>query len=71
MSLIKIRKDIDIIDSKILKLFNERMELVLMAKKFKAQIEDSEREKELLARIGKNSTGLINNEFIEKIYVEI
>ncbi|MDY7038026.1 MAG: bifunctional chorismate mutase/prephenate dehydratase [Thermodesulfobacteriota bacterium] len=39
--------------------------------KFKAQIEDSEREKELLARIGKNSTGLINNEFIEKIYVEI
>lgn len=71
MSLIKIRKDIDIIDSKILKLFNERMELVLMAKKFKAQIEDSEREKELLARIGKNSTGLINTEFIEKIYIEI
>jgi len=71
MSLIKIRKDIDIIDSKILKLFNERMELVLMAKKFKSQIEDSEREKELLERIGKNSTGLINTEFIEKIYVEI
>jgi prephenate dehydratase/chorismate mutase len=71
MSLVEIRKKIDFIDSKILKLLNDRMELVLMAKKFKAQIEDRQREKEVFERIRKNLTGLINADFIEKIYTEI
>ena len=71
MSLEEIRKKIDLSDSKILKLLSDRMELVLMAKKFKSQIEDSEREGELLKRIRKNSTRLINAEFIERIYVEV
>jgi prephenate dehydratase/chorismate mutase len=71
MSLKEIRKNIDLIDSKILKLLNDRMELVLMAKKFKSQIEDSEREKDLLDRVRKNLTGLINAEFIERVYTEI
>ncbi len=71
MSLVEIRKKIDFIDSKILKLLNDRMELVLMAKKFKAQIEDRQREKEVFERIRKNLTGLINGDFIEKIYTEI
>ena len=71
MSLMQIRKRIDHIDSKILKLLNDRMELVLMAKKFKSQIEDRQREKEVFERIRKNLTGLINAEFIEKIYTEI
>lgn len=71
MSLVEIRKKIDFIDSKILKLLNDRMELVLMAKKFKAQIEDQQREKEVFGRVRKNLTGLINADFIEKIYAEI
>ncbi len=71
MSLKEIRRDIDLIDSKILKLLNDRMELVLMAKKFKSKIEDREREREVLDRIKKISTGLINSKFIEKIYGEI
>ena len=71
MSLKKIRKNIDLIDSKILKLLQDRMELALMAKKFKSKIEDSKREQELLGRIRKNLTGLINATFIEKIYTEI
>ena len=71
MSLKKIRNDIDLIDSKILKLLQDRMELALMAKKFKSQIEDREREQELLGRIRKKLTGLINPTFIEKIYTEI
>lgn len=62
MSLVEIRKKIDFIDSKILKLLNDRMELVLMAKKFKAQIEDRQREKEVFERISKNLTGLINGD---------
>ena len=71
MSLKEIRKNIDSIDSQILQLLNKRMEQVLLAKKFKTEIEDNEREKEVLDRIGKNATGLINAEFMEKVYVEI
>ena len=40
MALELIRKNIDLLDSKILKLLNDRMELCLMAKKFKSQLED-------------------------------
>jgi len=71
MSLKEIRKNIDLLDSKILKLLNGRMELALMAKKFKSKIEDRGREKELLSRTRGNSTALVDAEFIEKIYVEI
>ena len=71
MSLKDIRYNIDRIDSKILTLLHDRMELGLLAKKFKSQIEDRDREKEILERIRKNGTGLINATFIENIYAEI
>jgi prephenate dehydratase/chorismate mutase len=71
MNLKEIRKKIDLLDSKILKLLNDRMEQGLMAKKFKPRTEDTEREKEILNRIRTNLTGLINAEFIENIYMEI
>jgi prephenate dehydratase/chorismate mutase/prephenate dehydratase len=71
MSLREIRRQIDMVDSRILKLLNDRMELALMAKKFKAQVEDREREAEVLARIRENVTGLINAGFVERIYLEI
>ena len=71
MSLREIRKQIDMVDSRILKLLNDRMELALMAKKFKAQVEDREREAEVLTRIRENVTGLINAGFVERIYLEI
>ena len=71
MDLDEIRKDINFLDSKIMNLLNDRMGLALMAKKFKSQIEDSKREKEVLDRIRRNATGLIDAEFFEKIYIEI
>ena len=71
MSLKEIRKGIDLIDSKILELLNDRMQLALMAKRLKSHIEDREREKELLENIKSNSTRLIHAKFIEKIYAEI
>jgi prephenate dehydratase/chorismate mutase/prephenate dehydratase len=71
MNLETIRKNIDLLDSEILKLLKDRMEQVLLTKKFKSQIEDSQRENEVLERIRQNSTGLINADFIEKIYIEI
>lgn len=71
MSLIEIRKKIDMLDSKILKLLNDRMGLVLMTKKFKSQIEDRDRERELFDRIKRDSTRLINADFIGRVYTEI
>ena len=71
MGLKEIRKMIDLLDSRILRELNERMELALMAKRFKTNIEDKAREEELLKRIRSNATGLINAELIEKIYVDI
>jgi len=71
MSLKEIREKIDLLDARILRTLNDRMEKALMARKFKTSIEDSEREKELLDKIRINYPGLINSEFIEKIYVEI
>ena len=71
MNLKEIRENIDLLDSKILRLLNHRMELALMAKRLKPQIEDRERERELLDRIGGNWKGLINAELIERIYIEI
>ncbi|MBN2062457.1 MAG: chorismate mutase [Deltaproteobacteria bacterium] len=71
MSLKEIRKQIDLLDSRILRTLNDRMELALMASKFKREVEDSEREKEVLEAIRRNTTGLINAELVEKIYMEI
>ncbi len=71
MSLQEIRKKIDIKDATIVKLLNDRMELALMSKKFKKDIEDTKREDELLLKIRENAGGLINPEFIEKLFLEI
>ncbi len=71
MELKEIRKRIDLLDSRILRILNDRMGLALMAKKLKTSVEDKEREKEILDRIRINSTGLINAEFVEKVYSEI
>ena len=71
MTLKRIRRNIDLLDAKLMKLLNDRMEMALMAKKFKAEIKDSEREAEILDRIRRNATGLINGPFVEKLYMEI
>ena len=71
MTLKRIRRNIDLLDAKLLKLLNDRMETALMAKKFKAEIQDSEREAEILDKIRRNATGLINGPFVEKLYMEI
>jgi chorismate mutase len=68
MNLKEIRKKIDSIDGQILQLLNSRMEQVLIAKKFKTEVEDIKREKEILDRIRNRHTGLVQAGFIEKIY---
>ena len=71
MNLETIRKNIDRLDSKILKLLKDRMEQALLAKRFKSRIEDAERENEVFERIQRASSGLMSTEFVEKIYLEI
>ena len=71
MNLKEIRKSIDLLDARILKLLNDRMELALMTKRFKTRIEESEREREVLDRIRRNASSLIDPGFVEKIYQEI
>ena len=68
MNLKEIRKSIDLLDARILKLLNDRMELALMTKRFKTRIEEGEREREVLDRIRRNANSLIDPEFVEKIY---
>jgi prephenate dehydratase/chorismate mutase/prephenate dehydratase len=71
MNLEEIRNKIDLLDSEILKLLKDRMEHVLLTKKYKSRIEDNRRETEILARIKNKASGLLTTDFIEKIYVEI
>jgi prephenate dehydratase/chorismate mutase/prephenate dehydratase len=68
MKLGDIRHNIDLIDSKILKLLNDRFEQGLMAKRFKDVIEDPKREKEIMERVGNSPNALIENDFSEQIY---
>ncbi|MEM4348669.1 MAG: prephenate dehydratase domain-containing protein, partial [Candidatus Anstonellaceae archaeon] len=71
MNLENIRKKIDKIDGKIVKLLSSRMELALLTTKFKGSILDKQREKELLDNAKKASAGLLKPQFIEKIFFDI
>ncbi|MEI8345947.1 MAG: bifunctional chorismate mutase/prephenate dehydratase [Pseudomonadota bacterium] len=71
MSLEETRKGIDAIDSKILNLINQRMELALQTARYKDKIEDKDREKQVLDRAKLNLGRLISSEFGEKIFTEI
>lgn len=68
MKLDEIRHRIDLLDSKILKLLNDRMEQGLLAKRFKDKIEDLQREKELMDRVKNNPNALIDQDFSEELY---
>ena len=71
MSIEKIRKHIDRIDAKMLNLLSHRMELALMAKKFKTRVQDTKREKQLLERMKTHAATLLEHAFIENLYREI
>jgi len=68
MDLNEIRGTIDRIDSKILKLLNDRMEQALLAKRFKSSIEDLEREKAIMEKLKNSATPFLENEFKEAVY---
>ena len=71
MTIEEIRKNIDRLDARILKLLNDRMEQALMVRKLKQRIEDPEREQQVLEQIRRSATELIHPEFIERIYLDV
>jgi prephenate dehydratase/chorismate mutase len=71
MNLAQIRERIDQCDQRLLNGLQGRMELALMSKRLKNRVEDPEREKELLARVQAGATGILQPEFIERIFLEI
>jgi prephenate dehydratase/chorismate mutase len=71
MELEDLRKRIDRIDSDMLRLLNQRMELAMRTKNMKSGIEDPGREKEVFDAVRKRSKGLIRPEFSEKLFREI
>lgn len=71
MSLDKVRRRIDVIDSKLVRLLNERMEWALRTRKLKGEVEDSGRERDVMETVRRHSQGVISPEFSEKIFGEI
>ncbi|MGP1449507.1 MAG: prephenate dehydratase [Wolinella sp.] len=75
MSLQKFRENIDSIDNEILKLLNERMEVVReIGRQKKSEgsvIYRPEREREIISRLNFLNNGLLNSAAIEAIYLEI
>ncbi len=75
MSLDELRKQIDALDSGILDLLNQRMEVVKkvgeLKRKTNAVIYRPEREKAIIDRLDKLNQGLLNRSAIEAIFLEI
>jgi len=75
MNLNELREKIDSIDEELLKLLNQRMEVVKKVGEFKQQTKGAiyrpEREKEIIDRLANLSNGLLNKDAIEAIFMEI
>jgi prephenate dehydratase/chorismate mutase/prephenate dehydratase len=71
VNLNEIRNEIDLTDSKILRLLSKRMGLALQTRKLKTRVQDSQREREVLEKIRTASTGLLDEEFTTKIFEEV
>jgi len=71
MNLKEIRKKIDSIDSQIVQLLNSRMEQALIANRYKTEVEDTDREKEIFERVRTRATGLVQAALIETIFTEM
>lgn len=71
MDLKKVRKEIDQIDFEILKLLNRRMEMALTSRKFKQEVADLEREKEVLSSVEQFAHGLIRPLFGRELFQRV
>ncbi|MFH0889367.1 MAG: prephenate dehydratase [Planctomycetota bacterium] len=67
----EVRKKVDLIDFRIIKLLNERMEYVMRIRKLKDVVTDPKREQMVIGNIQKHSQGLVRPDFSEKLFNEI
>ncbi len=71
MDLDEIREEINRVDYDIVKLLNKRLEMALRAKKFKAQVVDKEREKQVIENVQKIPLKLVEKDFSTKLFETI
>jgi prephenate dehydratase/chorismate mutase/prephenate dehydratase len=71
MDLKTIREEINQVDYEIVKLLNRRLELALRTKKFKTQVVDKEREKEVVDQIQSIPLALVDKNFSRKLFENI
>jgi prephenate dehydratase/chorismate mutase len=71
MDLNEIREKINRVDYEIVKLLNKRLEMALRAKKFKAQVVDKEREKQVIENVQKIPLKLVEKDFSTKLFENI
>lgn len=71
MDLKKLRDKIDILDFQLLKMLDKRMEIALRLKRYKKNIEDKTREKEVIEHYKNFPNTLFSKNFSEKILDEI
>ena len=73
--LIKRRKELDLINQKLLTLLNQRLRITLEIGKVKKEmgkkIHDTEREKEILDRLKRKNRGPLKEEDLRKIFMTI
>lgn len=69
MSLEKIRAEIDEIDKEIVRLLSKRMQLALNSKKYKVNVEDVNREKDIKENLKRMSVEFrLDYNYLKKIY---
>jgi len=70
-SLEELRKRIDTLDARILKILDERMEIALRIRRTKERVHDPKREAEVLEGVRRQSQGLTRPEFSEALFSQI
>lgn len=68
MNLNTIRRRIDRIDGRILRLLRWRMALVLKTPSYKSGIPDTKREKQIIRRLGVSADDVIRRGFLRRLY---
>jgi len=68
MNLKDLRKEIDLIDYRIISLLNQRMELALRTQKLKHAVCEWKRERMIIANVRSYSNSLLSPDFAEKLY---
>ncbi len=71
MDLKTLRNEIDVLDSHLLEILNKRMALSLKLKKYKTNIEDKQREQDVLEHFANFPDALFSKEFSINILKEI